>query len=303
MTPLNAAKLCLATCCAFCALSAPAQTLLAPTADAYVRDGTYASTNYGTATDLLAKQSTTSYRRISYLKFDLSAVSGTLASAKLRLHARLSGPNAGTISGAVYPVSNSTWSETTITWNNRPALGASALRTVAVTSTTATWHEWDVTAYLNAELAASRKVVTLALVMQSTANPLIVAASRENAANPPELKVGTGASTYFVHTDHLNTPRVITNSASQIVWRWDNLDAFGANAANENPSGLGTFTCNLRLPGQYFDKETNLHYNYFRDYDPGIGRYVQSDPIGLRGGMNTYAYAESNPVPSLIHLD
>jgi RHS repeat-associated protein len=50
------------------------------------------------------------------------------------------------------------------------------------------------------------------------------------------------------------------------------------------------------LPGQYFDKETNLHYNAFRDYDPAIGRYVQSDPIGLAGGLNTYGYANQNPL-------
>lgn len=104
------------------------------------------------------------------------------------------------------------------------------------------------------------------------------------------------AQLYFIHADHLNTPRLITNSMGQDVWRWDNTDPFGANAPNENPSGLGTFTCNLRLPGQYFDKETNLHYNYFRDYDPAIGRYIQSDPIGLRGGINTYAYVASNPL-------
>lgn len=118
-------------------------------------------------------------------------------------------------------------------------------------------------------------------------------------ATSSSFTVGSGAaaaSIYFIHADHLNTPRVITNSASQAVWRWDNLDPFGANAANENPSGLGSFTCNLRLPGQYFDRETNLHYNYFRDYDPGIGRYIQADPIGLRGGLNLYAYVDNDPV-------
>jgi RHS repeat-associated protein len=98
------------------------------------------------------------------------------------------------------------------------------------------------------------------------------------------------AGVYYVHTDHLNTPRAITNQVGQTVWSWENTDAFGADTPNENPGGLGTFSCNMRLPGQYFDKETGLHYNYFRDYDPATGRYIQSDPIGLRGGINTYAY-------------
>ena len=106
----------------------------------------------------------------------------------------------------------------------------------------------------------------------------------------------SAASLYFIHPDHLDTPRVITNPSQQIVWRWDNSDAFGGNMANENPGGLGVFTCNLRFPGQYFDRETNNHYNYYRDYSPEIGRYVQSDPIGLRGGTNTYAYVESDPI-------
>ena len=56
------------------------------------------------------------------------------------------------------------------------------------------------------------------------------------------------------------------------MWSWDNTEPFGDSVASENPSGLGAFTCNLRFPGHYFDKETNLHYNYFRDYHPAIGR-------------------------------
>lgn len=59
---------------------------------------------------------------------------------------------------------------------------------------------------------------------------------------------------------------------------------------------MGVFDFPLRFPGQYADKETNLHYNYFRDYDSAIGRYVQSDPIGLQGGINTYAYVEGDPL-------
>jgi RHS repeat-associated protein len=65
---------------------------------------------------------------------------------------------------------------------------------------------------------------------------------------------------------------------------------------HEGCDPLGAFTCNLRFPGQYFDRETNLHYNYFRDYDPGIGRYVQSDPIGLVSGINTFGYVGGNPL-------
>jgi RHS repeat-associated protein len=90
---------------------------------------------------------------------------------------------------------------------------------------------------------------------------------------------------------------MIANQQGQTVWRWDNQEPFGSDLPNDDPGSTGTpFVFNLRFSGQYFDRETNLAYNFFRDYDPAIGRYVQSDLIGLRGGINTYAYALGNPI-------
>jgi RHS repeat-associated protein len=102
---------------------------------------------------------------------------------------------------------------------------------------------------------------------------------------------------YYVHPDHLGTPRVVTQATDNaVVWRWESSQPFGGDLANQNPSGLGTFSYNLRFPGQYFDNETGKHYNYYRDYDSTIGRYSESDPVGLRGGINTFAYANGDPL-------
>jgi RHS repeat-associated protein len=100
---------------------------------------------------------------------------------------------------------------------------------------------------------------------------------------------------YYVHPDHLGTPRAITRvSDNQVVWRWDNTEPFG----NSQPTGSVAY--NLRFPGQYFDAETATHYNYFRDYDPKVGRYIESDPIGLAAGLGTFGYVSANP---LVLLD
>ena len=100
---------------------------------------------------------------------------------------------------------------------------------------------------------------------------------------------------WFIQADQLNTPRAILSSSGTVVWKWDS-DAFGSTPANEDPDGNGlTLQFNLRFPGQLFDAETGLHYNCFRDYDPVTGRYVESDPIGLSDGVNTYGYAHQNP--------
>jgi RHS repeat-associated protein len=98
-----------------------------------------------------------------------------------------------------------------------------------------------------------------------------------------------GANTYYYHNDHLGTPQKMTDSSGQVVWAAD-YKPFG-----EATITVSTITNNLRFPGQYYDAETGLNYNYFRDYNPVIGRYVEKDPIGQRGGFNLYRYVGNNP--------
>jgi len=112
------------------------------------------------------------------------------------------------------------------------------------------------------------------------------------------IAVVKGTSLAYVETDHLGTPRQVFDPATNnAVWTWDGLaSTFGVNAPNQAPTGGATYTLNLRFPGQYYDAETGLNYNYFREYEPTTGRYVESDPVGLGGGGDTYAYATGNPL-------
>ncbi len=104
-----------------------------------------------------------------------------------------------------------------------------------------------------------------------------------------------------VHTDHLGTPRAVSQD-NTVLWRWEG-EAFGNSAPNEQVAGSARkFTLPLRFPGQYYDSETGLNYNYFRDYNSATGRYIESDPIGLRGGINPYAYVNGNPLSGVDPL-
>jgi RHS repeat-associated protein len=94
-----------------------------------------------------------------------------------------------------------------------------------------------------------------------------------------------------VQTDHLDTPRQLTDNTKKVVWNWA-YSAFGEN----QPTNTNNTVFNLRYPGQYYDAESKLHYNINRYYDPATGRYTQSDPIGLAGGINTYTYVGGNSI-------
>jgi RHS repeat-associated protein len=128
-------------------------------------------------------------------------------------------------------------------------------------------------------------------------------------SGPMPVAFYNGSKHYAVQTDHLNTPRRLTQSDKKVAWQWA-FSAFGdeqpttgknryvdpATTPNAGSTTVADVTFNLRYPGQYYDKESGLSYNYFRSYDSRTGRYSQSDPIDLAGGWNRFAYVENNPL-------
>ncbi|WP_316347502.1 RHS repeat-associated core domain-containing protein [Desulfuromonas acetoxidans] len=106
----------------------------------------------------------------------------------------------------------------------------------------------------------------------------------------------TIATPYQVHTDQIGAPVLLTDATGTAVWSAQ-YAPFGQATINSDVDGDGTeVVCNLRFPGQYFDAESGLHYNWHRYYEPRSGRYITLDPIGLDGGINLYAYVQNNPI-------
>lgn len=120
----------------------------------------------------------------------------------------------------------------------------------------------------------------------------------ENA--PAGLLSGSGSTQFlmYVQADHMGTPRVVIDpSRNRAIWTWDaKSEMFGSSPPSQDPDLDGTaLVFDMRHPGQRFDSTNGMVYNYFRDYDPSAGRYLQSDPIGLQGGISTYTYAFNSP--------
>ncbi|MGR9106884.1 MAG: RHS repeat-associated core domain-containing protein, partial [Gammaproteobacteria bacterium] len=131
------------------------------------------------------------------------------------------------------------------------------------------------------------------LLSESTAGGMVQREYVWMERSPVAVVEGNG-DTVFLQSDRMETPRVATGSGGSIVWMW-HIDAFG----NINPIE-NNFALNLRFPGQYYDSETGLLYNWTRYYEPALGRYISVDFMGLDGGINPYVYALDNP---LVYVD
>lgn len=163
-------------------------TTLGTTADASVRGGINANTNYGSASTMTVRTSSSANNtRWTYVKFDTSSVSGAITNARIRLYG--SNSSSGSIGMTAYAVSNTSWGESTITWNNRPAAGSAVSGNVTASSTIGQYYEWEITSYVQSERAAGRTIISVMIQSPTVTSIAFNASTKEAASNRPQLVI------------------------------------------------------------------------------------------------------------------
>jgi endoglucanase len=139
--------------------------------------------------------SSTGNNRETYLLFNATAVTGTINSVTLKVYGKVDLTTVASIPVGVFSVANTTWTENALTWNNKPASGTTALASATVTNAAYSYVTWDVTNYVKSEIAAGRKMISLAMKSQAPADPRILWNSSEAGNNPPQLVVDATTTT------------------------------------------------------------------------------------------------------------
>jgi hypothetical protein len=244
---------------------------LSPVADAYVKDGASAGTNFGTAVDLQSQVSAGSNSE-SYLRFDITSVTD-IKKARLRVYGNLSDVTGTNVPVGVYAVANTTWIESgagSVTWNTKLTLGQQQASTT-VTDNVGRWYEFDISSYIQSEKAANHNLISLAIKNLATSGPYATFSSREAAGNRPQLVLWT------------TQPRNVLFAVGST-----NLNA-GDNAVKTRLQNLG-FTVTVKLAG------TNNNAINTSDAD-GKALVVISSTVTPANVTNKFRFV---PIPVLI---
>ncbi|CAN5453925.1 hypothetical protein BH09PLA1_BH09PLA1_19210 [soil metagenome] len=245
----------------------------APNADAFVRDGTFATTNFGVATELQVKTSSSvGLNREAFFKFDVRTIS-SVGSAKLQVFAKVSDTQNASIQTNVLGLPDSTWSETAITFNNRPPLLA-AVSTQTIAGTTLKLYEFDVTAYLLKERSLTHDLVSFVLKNPNSSESFVIVNSREATSGRPVLRIDA--------SPQVGTTRLATSLLNTAVGKLVPV-AVPVEWAVPQGSWRQLSNIQLRLRGKRGSEiliNWNEADNTFALFDPMTGRFGEPMKIG-----------------------
>jgi glucose/arabinose dehydrogenase/PKD repeat protein len=221
-------------------------------ADTYVRGGPSGATNYGLDPVLLTKLSgTADSTRQAFLKFDLGGL-GTVGTALLRVYGAIDDTASTNVPVAAYPVANTSWTETTLTGNNRPANGSTAIATATIVNATAGWYEWNITQWVRSELAAGRTTGAIVLKNLTASSSRAQFNSRQAAANRPEIVAADTSSPSTAGRDVV----MYAGDAAVVTGAWTTVadaSAAGGTRLHHPDAGAAKVAAALASPVNYFD--------------------------------------------------